>query len=417
MRLLREAGLYGEGLFAVRTPEMRDRYNKCLEAAGIAPTALARFGVDGMGWSPEVAEEKRDRQYLSQGDANQLAVILSPDQSECPIYHPLHSFDLPMMARYYSSVLPQVGDITRDTGIWLDIDLGITAFSCPRDLLLVDGVSVRTAAVGNILEAAREQQELVRRFRRAGDSWFDPQLRRQIIASAVANGDLRERRLEIPAMAFAGTRNFHTRALGGVFVLRDVKTLQAILVCANGMLAEEGADDGVAVVSLGDPDLPTLLMEAGLADIDFDWYMTQVPLLERMHESLLAETVCGEDPNLDFDKLTSGQKKGHIKRLQHVLPASFFELERLMKRLQKPGFVNVGEFSPELQKRLLHPAVSLDPALRDLVWDLLVKLGASDVVRLYRHDKGMFFDQYATWTESRKRWVTGFLKRWRGLEG
>ena len=51
MNLLRESGLFGAGLVLVHTPKLVSRYNACLQAIGVAPTQLASFSIDGIGWS------------------------------------------------------------------------------------------------------------------------------------------------------------------------------------------------------------------------------------------------------------------------------------------------------------------------------------------------------------------------------
>ena len=102
MKELIEAGLFGRGLVPVENRTMVARYNACLKDMGLAPTNLKKFQIDKMGWSPEVAAEQKDEYYLSHGDANPLAIILTPEQATAPIYFPMHSFDWKLMARYRS---------------------------------------------------------------------------------------------------------------------------------------------------------------------------------------------------------------------------------------------------------------------------------------------------------------------------
>src|SRR4026208_986278 len=63
--LLRESGLHKQGLLRVNEPHMVERYNQCLKAIGLEPTTRDHFTIDGMGFSPEIAAEKNNLQYLS----------------------------------------------------------------------------------------------------------------------------------------------------------------------------------------------------------------------------------------------------------------------------------------------------------------------------------------------------------------
>ena len=83
---------YQQHLVEVSSPALVKRYNAALESLGLKPTKLSSFHLDGRGWSPEIANEQTN-DYLSHGPANALAIILSPDQRDKPLYAPSTSFD------------------------------------------------------------------------------------------------------------------------------------------------------------------------------------------------------------------------------------------------------------------------------------------------------------------------------------
>ena len=76
MKKLREAGLFG-GALVTLSGSLAKRYNACLAMLGVTPTKLKTFSIDGMGWSPEVAVEKKENYYLNTGEANVNAIIIS----------------------------------------------------------------------------------------------------------------------------------------------------------------------------------------------------------------------------------------------------------------------------------------------------------------------------------------------------
>ena len=79
MEKLKEESLYGGELVAIKGA-LVERYNQCLNIIGKTPTKLSAFSIDGIGWSPEVAEEKDDLYYLNNGEANPHAIIITPQQ-------------------------------------------------------------------------------------------------------------------------------------------------------------------------------------------------------------------------------------------------------------------------------------------------------------------------------------------------
>ena len=85
MKILQERGFFGAGLVPVTTPLLVDRYNDCLKAIGKEPTERKRFAIDGAGWSPQIAAERNDPNYLCHGEANLYAVLLTPEQKGKPV--------------------------------------------------------------------------------------------------------------------------------------------------------------------------------------------------------------------------------------------------------------------------------------------------------------------------------------------
>ena len=59
MNKLKAANLYRSELIPV-SGKLVERYNKCLTKMGFTETKLDHFSIDGIGWSPEIAEEKKN---------------------------------------------------------------------------------------------------------------------------------------------------------------------------------------------------------------------------------------------------------------------------------------------------------------------------------------------------------------------
>ena len=100
MDKLKSSNLYLNELIPV-SGKLVERYNNCLETLGFTKTKLKTFSIDGIGWSPEIAEEKDDVNYLNHGDANSHGILISPLQRGKPVYLPFHSFDRDMMKHVF----------------------------------------------------------------------------------------------------------------------------------------------------------------------------------------------------------------------------------------------------------------------------------------------------------------------------
>ena len=87
MNLLRENDLIFGRLLKIEEPHLIARYNKALDAFGVRQTKLASFEIDRTGFSPQIAEELGDEQYLDPNGINRRFIILTPAQIELPVVH------------------------------------------------------------------------------------------------------------------------------------------------------------------------------------------------------------------------------------------------------------------------------------------------------------------------------------------
>lgn len=412
MDLLKKEGLFGAGLVSVVTPPMVERYNRCLADIGIAPTECKAFQIDGVGWSPQVAEEKGNLNYLSHGEANQFAVILTPDQEGKPIYAPTHSFDFQLMGEVFRTARPQIANLTTETALWLDIDQQIDHYHSPLDLLMLEAITVRSTSIDRIIQGAREQRNLVAAFRDEVDLWMDTEARGKLIESAQRFGDLRFKPCIIPEIPFVGVRSFFTKAFDGVFVFRDLPGFftDRILILENVRKHGRLIDKERSVFGIDDPSLYHVLEKFKLIEMKADAVSKNPSLLDDLRDNLLAEAMYRSvNVQLDLSTATSAQKKGAISAARKQLPDEFFEIDDA-KRLAEKGKLGDGDLSKKLKRYLARPHRDLDENMQSLVWMLLMKMRPIDLEMLYRHSKQQFYKLYASWPEYRRKWAVAALK-------
>ena len=161
MDKLKAAGLYGGGLVPV-SGSLARRYNDCLAMLGVTATTLPSFSLDAMGWSPEIALEKKDNFYLSSGEANSNAIIISPEQRHKPAHMPNHSFDRDLMEAVFTAFAKAIKDITKDAALCVHIDQKIDTFYDPFDLLRYDKITVTFELLYELDKRQKEQWNLIK---------------------------------------------------------------------------------------------------------------------------------------------------------------------------------------------------------------------------------------------------------------
>lgn len=404
MKRLIEAGLSGAGLIEVHTPELVRRYNEALERLGIKPTALESFQIDGIGWSPEIADEKKDYCYLLAGGANQFGIILTPDQEKKPIYVPYMSYLRRLLRDYFKKFRNEITDITTTHPLTINIDPEVSRYTNPRNLLLVDFMVVHSDA-GALITAAGDQRTLAETLQGKNGHWFETDLRIKLAESGKQYGDLRFRSVEIRDYRFSDMDCFQTEAFGGVFVLRSKD--QGLLVLAGEKTVNEYQNEEEMIFAISSPQLPELLLTDGWVDVDLSKYTKHRDELQDMRECLINTLVLEADPTIPVGTASNAHKQSIIGNLDSEKTALLEELEWLLKRFENGKSIRKSEIrqlSPSLKLLLMRPRGGSD-AKRETVELLLSQLRSYDPLEIYRADKNRFMREYGSWSREKREWA------------
>ena len=403
MQKLKDANLFRSELIPV-SGKLVERYNKCLKTLGFKETKLKSFSIDGVGWSPEVAEEKKDMQYLNHGDANPHGIIISPLQKGKPVYLPFHSFDREMMQHVFRTHGQKINDITRDSAICIDFDQDIDVFYEPLDVLKYDDVSITFRLIDNLADVQKKQLKLVDKFKTA-NNFIDEDLHQQLLESAQTYGDLRERDLSLHSLNFS-TGSFFTRAFDGVYLLRDF--IKPIVVFESMEVYKEAIKDtihDVLIYHISQPELVDKLKDHIIIECDLD-AVVKTPNYDRIKKFELSQFL--KDTEHPLKDILNGKTlfKSYLNKIDIKARKQVMSVELYLEKLERSNAYKIEDIVDQSLYFALHqPHSSLSSEHRDLIHKLLINISPKDVLFLYWYDKEQFYKSYQTWDDSFKDWV------------
>ncbi|GAA4807941.1 DUF6638 family protein [Litoribaculum gwangyangense] len=403
MQKLKEANLYRSELIPV-SGKLVERYNKCLVKLGFTETKLKTFSIDGVGWSPEIAEEKKDNYYLNNGEANPHGIIISPLQKGKPLYLPSHTFDRDLMKFVFKIHGEKIKDITRDSAICLDFDQGIDAFYEPLDVLKYEKITVHFHLIDNLDRIQKEQLQLVDKFNR-DHNFIDETIHQQLLDSAKKYGDLRNRDLDLHELQYT-TDSFYTKAFGGVYVLRDFIT--PIVVFEDETWYKEAIKDTnyeVLIFHIHQPELMEKLRDHVIIEHDLE-KVVKTNRYERIKKYEMAQ--CLKDTQHPTKDILTDPIlfKSYLNKLDIESRKKVMSVERYLEKLETSNEFKISDIvDTKLFEALHEPHSSLEPKHQDLIWKLLVNIAPKDVLFWYWYDKEAFYEAFKTWDESFKDWV------------
>lgn len=408
MEKLKIANLYRSELIPI-SGKLVQRYNQCLLKLGFTETKRDNFSIDGIGWSPEIAEEKGDLHYLNNGEANPHAIIISPLQKGKPVYVPFHTFDREMMQHVFRTHGEKIKDITRDCAICLDFDQEIDAFYEPLDLLKYDKVLIHFHLINDLDTAQKEQFRLIDTFK-TGHNFVDEKLHVQLLNSAQKYGDLRARDLDLHALHFT-TDSFYTRAFGGVYVLRDFIT--PMVVFENEKWYKEAIKDTVyevLIYHISQEELMHKLRDHVIIECDLE-KAVKTARYERVKKYEFARTL--DQTKHPVQKILTDQVlfKSYLNKLDLEARKKVMSVERYLEKLETSNQYKIADIVDTGLFEALHvPHSSLQAKHQDLIWKLLVNIAPKDMLYLYWYDKEQFYLLYETLDDSLKDWVIDTIR-------
>jgi hypothetical protein len=403
MQKLKEANLFRSELIPI-SGKLVERYNLCLEKLGFEPTKLKNFFIDGIGWSPEISQEKKNLHYLNNGDANPHAIIITPLQKGKPVYVPFHSFDRSLMRKVFREHGEKINDITRDCAICVDFDQNIDAFYEPLDILKYDNINVGFRLINNLDKMQQEQFALIDKFKFA-NNFIDETLHQEILESAKKYGDLRNRDLNLNELQYK-TGSFYTKAFGGVYILRDFIT--PIIVFEDEKVYKQAIKDTnyeVIIFHISQPELMVKLRDHLIIECDLE-SVVQTERYQRIKKFIFSEVLKdAKHPIKDIldDKVLF---KSYLNRIDVKSLKMVNGVELYLERLERSNQYKIHDMVDNAFYYALHkPHSSLEPKHQDLVWKLLINVSPKDLLFLYWYDKEQFYNSYENWDDSLKDWV------------
>ena len=403
MQKLKAANLYRSELIPV-SGKLVERYNKCLVKLGFAETKLTTFSIDGIGWSLEIADEKKDTNYLNNGEANPTGIIISPLQKGKPVYLPFHTFDRDVMKYVFKIHGNKIKDITRDCAICLDFDQGIDAFYEPLDVLKYNKIDIHFHLIDNLDKIQQEQLQLVETFNR-DNNFIDETIHEQLLNSAKTYGDLRNRDLNLHELQYS-TDSFYTRAFGGVYVLRDFIT--PIVVFEDEKWYKEAIKDTnyeVLIYHIQQPELIDKLRDHVIIEYDLE-KVVKTTRYERIKKFEMAQYLKKEKHPIKDILNDPILYKSYLNKLDIESRKKVMSVERYLEKLETSNQFKIADIVDlKLFEALHQPHSSLDAKHQDLIWKLLVNISPKDVLFWYWYDKEAFYTSFKTWDESFKDWV------------
>lgn len=407
--LLRENELIYGRLLTIDEPHLIQRYNKAMVAFGLKPTKLKSFEIDRTGFSPQVAEECGDYNYLDPNEINRRFIILTPSQIDLPVVHTAFSNTSQLMFEFMSKNQRAIDALTIKDVIYGEIEDSVPKVDDIEDLLSINQVEFKVLSAEDVLGKAAELGKLVDRLKQEPDAWRDNAMLTRMVELAKICGDIRENAL-VPDQVIFRHSAYWTSHFGGLYVFVDPDMTTVISdPAAPGFRRSRPWQ--VSYLSINDADrVFKFLAATGRIELPRASWIETSGYLEHRAEMVVRALIRDAEPDrnlTDVDKVWL-QTWIHSHADLITREGNFPFLNAAKREIAHLGHLKIEDVFP--QQRFLVIRAKPDHPDAWLTNQLISDFVPQDFVSRYVFNKPGFYRDYAGFSEAWRSHVVDVLK-------
>ncbi|NRP70272.1 hypothetical protein ILFOPFJJ_01151 [Ensifer psoraleae] len=406
-RLLEAELIYGR-LLDISEPHLVARYNKALEGFGLKPTALDRFSIDMTGFSPEIADELGDRDYLDPNRVNRRFIVLTPAQVDLPVVHTSFSNTAALMHEFFNANSRAINAVTIKDALYGEIEDSVSVVEDIDDLLSINEVRFRVLSAEDMLGKATELRELVDRLKKVPTAWADDAMLNRMVELAKVTGDIRQNAL-VPNELVFRHEAFWANHFGGVYVFLDEKT--TTVICDPSVPGfRRSRPWQVSYIAINDhARIYEFLARTSRLQLPQASWVQESGLFQHRADMIIRGLINDTDPTADLMNADRIWLQTWIHRNAALVSrdGTYPFLQEMTRTIAATGTITMAEVPPE-NRFLLVRAAPMHPD-QWLVNRLISQLVPRDFVSRFVFDKQGFYDAYERYSEKFREYVVATL--------
>jgi hypothetical protein len=409
MQSLLEAELIYGRLLTIREPHLIERYNKALTGFGLAPTVLKEFDIDMTGFSPQVAEELGDQDYLDPNRANRRFIILTPEQVSLPVVHTAFSNTAGLMHEFYQSNAKAINAVTIKDALFGEIEDSVAKVEHIDDLLSISEVVFKVFSAEDILGKAAELRGLTDRLISVPDAWRDNDMLNHMVELARQTGDIRQNTLVPDKLVFRHD-TFWANHFGGVYVFHDGRN--STVICRPNVPGFRKARPWqVSYIDIDDGDqIYGFLARTGRLQMPQASWVLASGLYQHRAMMTLIGLAYADNPETDFSRADAIWLQTWAHRHADLVDTdgSYGFLNEMIRTLTATGRVMM----PGVAARYRFLLVRAEPNHPDqwLVNRLLSQMVPFDFLSRFIFDKEGFYAAYEQYSDIFRQYVVAYIE-------
>ncbi len=270
------------------------------------------------GYSPEIAKELDDPQYLDPHGINRRFIILFPTQFELPSVNTAFSNTGKLMHQFFTANVKAINALTIKDVIYGEIDDPILEARDIEDLLRIEQVEFKVFTGKNLAQQALDLRLLMDRLKKEPDAWRDDEMLHKMVELSKATGDIRNNNL-VPKEVVFRHNTFWSSHFGGVYVFID-ETQTTVIGDPSAPGFRRSRPWQVSYIDRNDTELVyRFLVETGRVDQPRGSWIERSGYLKHRIEMLITMLAFHHEPNKKHNPDSNRWAKAWVNRNTRML--------------------------------------------------------------------------------------------------
>jgi hypothetical protein len=406
-RLLEAELIYGR-LLDISEPHLVARYNKALAGFGLRPTTLDTFDIDMTGFSPQIAAELGDKDYLDPNRVNRRFIIITPEQENLPVVHTSFSNTAALMHEFFAANARAINAITIKDALYGEIEDSVSVVESLEDLLSINQVGFKVLSAEDTLSKAAELRQLVDRLKTDANAWRDDEMLTRMVELAKLTGDIRKNELVPDKLVFRHDA-FWANHFGGVYIFLNDRN--ATVICdpeAPGFRRSRPWQ--VSYIPITDhAKVYDFLAQSGRIELPRASWVESSGLYRHRSEMVLSQLANQSDPEVDLSTVDRIWFQTWMHRNSALISrdGSYPFLQEAIRNIATTGSIRMEEVPPAWRFMLIR--AKPDHPDQWLTNRLIAQMVPADFVSRFVFDKQGFYASYERYGEKFREYVVSTL--------
>lgn len=404
-------------LLVIGSKTLIERYNKALERLTGKTTSLNLFHIDRSGYSPEIAKEFDDPDYLDTYGINKKFIIINIAQK-----------DLPVIRSHFSSTGEFLKDFMEDNhdailtlsaldSIYGELENNIHRIQSIEDIINADSVQLHIETPKKLVDTAHHLNEKIAKLKSSSiESWLDDSELLNISELAKKTGNIKHNSI-IPKKIDYKKNSYYTSHFGGLYVFKNIsksslsKSNTTYVVYMNKEQVEFcNSKDVVYIDGSNTTETYNFLKDKNLIE-DFvkqDLHNRKDKMIMKKYQ-IIADHLSVKNSH-DLNILNKFNMKSIINEHFDTLPDIFHQLYHLVSNIDRDD--HIIEKSDET---LFYTCKVIEEGATrsciDLTNHLISNYTPYSYLRMINYNHDLFLTSFKEWNPTKRKYVIRYLQQ------